>query len=159
MGTFTISRPLSSGLPGRASSAKPAASPRHPPIVSDVKIYSRQRRPIAALAVAVVLLLQMFLTPWAAACHSMLHAFGEPIHAVRSEDKNTAPEGDHPDSHDCDKCRHFFASGSVVAPSGDDFVVAWQVFAQRIPLFAVWKIQVEEPDHDPGNPRGPPQIN
>lgn len=113
-----------------------------------------QRRAVVFVA-ALVLFVQAFLTGWAVAAQPMRDAFGNVLCVAGSVD-NDNPAANHAKAMDCCLAGGCFATAAIAAPQEDGAIIAWRGPALHVPTKDDRAVNLPQPDHDPGSPRGPP---
>lgn len=110
-----------------------------------------------AFIAALVLVLQSFLSAWAAGAYAatpMLDAFGNPLCIIGVD--HDAPAGDRSRMPDCCVFGCNMASPLPAAASGDGIGLLRPLSSDDIRFDRIEGFQIQSPDHDPGSPRAPP---
>ena len=124
-----------------------------------MRLARHHRGSTVALVAAFVLLLQSFVTAWAAGAMPpapLLDAFGNALCITSTDHHGEAPAGDHSRPFNC--CTFFCNTASPVLamPSGAGVTHLRPLVRSNVPFTARKTIRVRAPDHDPGSPRAPP---
>ena len=120
---------------------------------------ARQKRgSTVAFVAACVLVLQSFLSAWAAGAFAapMLDAFGNSLCITSIDHDGTTPAHDHSSLPDCCTFGCSMESSLLAAAPGDEVGLARPLAADEIRYGLVRPFHIQAPDHDPGSPRAPP---
>lgn len=120
----------------------------------------RHRRGSAvAFIVALVLVLQSFLSAWATgafAATPMLDAFGNPLCITSIDHDGTTPANDHSKMPDCCTFGCNMAAHLLATAPDDGIGLLRPMSSDDVRFDHSKAFHIQSPDHDPGSPRAPP---